>query len=60
MAVDKRISQLDPVVTPVGTDEFAVNQAGESKKVTLDQIKVEVKKEVPDLSAVVAMAVALG
>jgi hypothetical protein len=35
---DAKISQLPAVVTPAGTDEFAVNQAGTTKKVTLNQI----------------------
>ena len=32
------ISALPAVVTPVGTDEFPVNQAGQTKKMTLAQI----------------------
>jgi hypothetical protein len=35
---DTKISALTAVTTPVGTDEFAVNQGGASKKVTLAQI----------------------
>lgn len=36
---DTKISALPAVVTPAGTDEFAVNQAGTSKKLTLAQVK---------------------
>lgn len=35
---DTKISGLTAVTTPAGTDEFAVNQGGVSKKVTLAQI----------------------
>ena len=35
---DTKISALTAVTTPAGTDEFAVNQGGTSKKVTLAQI----------------------
>lgn len=35
---DTKISALTAVATPAGTDEFAVNQAGVSKKETLAQI----------------------
>jgi hypothetical protein len=35
---DTKISALTAVATPVGTDEFAVNQGGTSKKVTLSQV----------------------
>lgn len=35
---DQKISSLTAVVTPAATDEFAVNQAGTSKKMTLAQI----------------------
>lgn len=35
---DKKISALTAVTTPVGTDEFAVNQGATSKKETLTQI----------------------
>ena len=35
---DSKISALPAVVTPVGTDEFAVNQGGVSKKITATQI----------------------
>ena len=37
---DTKISALTAVVTPAGTDEFAVNQGGTSKKMTLAQIEV--------------------
>lgn len=36
---DSKISALPAVVTPAGTDEFAVNQSATSKKMTLTQIK---------------------
>lgn len=36
---DTKISALTAVVTPAGTDEFGVNQAGTSKKLTLAQIE---------------------
>jgi len=36
---DTKISDLTAVTTPAGTDEFAVNQAGTSKKMTLNQIQ---------------------
>lgn len=36
---DSKISALTAVGTPAGTDEFAVNQAGASKKVTLAQVR---------------------
>jgi hypothetical protein len=36
---DTKISALTAVVSPAGTDEFAVNQAGTSKKMTLAQVK---------------------
>jgi len=36
---DTKISDLTAVVTPAGTDEFAVNQAGVSKKMTLNQVQ---------------------
>jgi len=35
---DTKISALTAVTTPAGTDEFGVNQAGTSKKMTLDQV----------------------
>lgn len=35
---DAKISALTPVATPASTDEFAVNQGGTSKKMTLAQI----------------------
>jgi hypothetical protein len=35
---DTKISALTAVTTPAGTDEFAVNQGGTSKKMTLAQI----------------------
>lgn len=35
---DTKISALTAVTTPAGTDEFAVNQGGVSKKATLTQI----------------------
>lgn len=35
---DTKISALTAVTTPAGTDEFAVNQGGTSKKLTLSQI----------------------
>ena len=35
---DTKISALTAVVTPAGTDEFAVNQGSVSKKMTLSQI----------------------
>jgi hypothetical protein len=35
---DSKISALTAVTTPAGTDEFAVNQGGTSKKATLTQI----------------------
>jgi hypothetical protein len=35
---DTKISALTAVATPAGTDEFAVNQGGISKKMTLSQI----------------------
>src|SRR5215207_1870042 len=35
---DTKISALTAVATPAGTDEFAVNQGGASKKITLAQI----------------------
>lgn len=38
---DSKISDLPAVVTPADTDEFAVNQSGTSKKITLGQIKTE-------------------
>jgi hypothetical protein len=34
-----KISAATAVVTPVGTDEFPVNQGGASKRMTLDQVK---------------------
>lgn len=36
---DTKISALTAVTTPAGTDEFAVNQSGTSKKVTLTQVR---------------------
>lgn len=39
---DTKISALTAVVTPATTDEFAVNQAGTSKKMTLAQIETYV------------------
>jgi hypothetical protein len=36
---DTKISALTAVVTPATTDEFAVNQAGASKKMTLAQLE---------------------
>lgn len=36
---DTKISALTAVTTPVGTDEFPVNQSSTSKKVTLSQIR---------------------
>ncbi len=35
---DTKISALTAVVTPAGTDELAVNQAGDSKKLTVTQL----------------------
>jgi len=39
---DVKISALPAVVTPAGTDEFAVNQGGTTKKMTLSQILASV------------------
>ena len=36
---DTKVSALPAVTTPAGTDEFPVNQAGTSKKLTLAQVK---------------------
>jgi hypothetical protein len=36
---DTKISALSAVGTPAGTDEFAINQGGASKKIALSQIK---------------------
>ena len=36
---DSKISALTAVGTPAGTDEFAVNQGGASKKLTLTQVQ---------------------
>ena len=36
---DTKISALSAVTTPVGTDEFAVNQSSTTKKVTLAQVR---------------------
>lgn len=36
---DTKISALTAVATPADTDEFAVNQAGTSKKMTLSQVR---------------------
>ena len=36
---DTKISALTAVATPAGTDEFGVNQAGASKKMTLAQVR---------------------
>ena len=36
---DSKISALTAVVTPAITDEFAVNQSGTSKKITLAQVR---------------------
>lgn len=36
---DTRISALTAVATPAGEDEYATNQAGVSKRTTLDQIR---------------------
>ena len=44
---DTKISALAAVVTPAGTDEFAVNQGGVSKKETLTQIVGFVSGTVP-------------
>lgn len=35
---EKKISELPAVATPAGTDEFAVNQGGTSKRMTLTQL----------------------
>ena len=35
---DSKISDLTAVATPTATDEFGVNQAGTSKKITLEQV----------------------
>ena len=35
---DTKVSALTAVTTPAGTDEFPVNQAGTSKKMTLNQV----------------------
>ena len=48
---DSKISGLPAVATPADTDEFAVNQAGTSKKITLSQIL----GEVPDSSGSVTL-----
>lgn len=48
---DTKISALSAVTTPVGTDEFPVNQAGTSKKVTLSQIR----KSSPTVPTVVSV-----
>lgn len=42
---DTKISALSAVTTPVGTDEFAVNQSSVSKKETLTQVQTFVKKK---------------
>jgi hypothetical protein len=39
---DTKISALPAVATPASTDEFAVNQAGTSKKLTLGQVEAYV------------------
>lgn len=48
---DTKISALSAVTTPSGTDEFAVNQGGTSKKVTLTQIRTSL----PTLPSVVSV-----
>lgn len=53
---DTKISALAAVGTPAGTDEFAVNQGGTSKKITLAQINAYTD---PERTAIVA-AQALG
>ena len=47
---DSKISDLPAVVTPASTDEFAVNQSGTTKKITLDQVSstgISGKREIP-------------
>lgn len=48
---DTKISALSAVTTPVGTDEFAVNQSSTSKKITLTQIR----QSAPTLPTVVSV-----
>jgi hypothetical protein len=42
---DTKISALTAVVTPAGTDEFAVNQSSVSKRATLTQVSDYVKSQ---------------
>ena len=46
MAGNKKISELDPVITPLGTDEYAVNQGGVTLKETNAQISDYVKSSI--------------
>ena len=48
---DTEISDLTAVVTPAGTDEFAVSQAGVSKKMTLAQVR----SSLPTLPSIVSV-----
>jgi len=56
--VDTKVSALPAVTTPDGTDEFLVNQAGTSKKVTLAQINAYTDPLRSASTAAQAMAVA--
>ena len=42
--MDKKISELNELLQPVSADEFAVVHAGETMKVTLDNLKSQVSK----------------
>lgn len=48
---DTKVSALSAVTTPAGTDEFPVNQAGTSKKMTLSQVR----SSLPTLPSIVSM-----
>ena len=55
---DTKISALTAVATPAGTDEFAVNQGGASKKMTLSQVETYVGATLTGSGAAPATGVA--
>ncbi len=60
---DSKFSALPAVVTPLGTDEFAVNQGGTSKKITLTQVRAigsAVQAWDDDLDDIAALTPTLG
>ena len=52
---DQRFSELEAVSTSAGTDQFAVNQGGVSKRQTLAQVGNFIFKNIPSMDAISAV-----